>query len=54
MIIDGFAKIDPGILLQNSASSMIISALDGFLIQSLIGVETLSGDEFVTHLDIKI
>jgi len=54
MIIDGFAKIDPGIHLQDSAASMIIAALDGFLIQSLLEVEPISGDEFVSHLDVKI
>ena len=54
MIIDGVAKIDPGIHLQGSAASMIIAALDGFLIQSLLEVEPISGDEFVSHLDVKI
>jgi len=33
---------------------MIIAALDGFLIQSLLEVEPISGDEFVSHLDVKI
>jgi AcrR family transcriptional regulator len=54
MIIDGFAKIDPGISLPKSAASMIIALLDGFLIQSLLEVKTISSDELVSHLHVGI
>lgn len=54
MITEGFEKIAPEIRLPDSVSAMIIAALDGFLIQSLLEVETITGDEFVRHLDVKL
>jgi len=54
MIKDGFAMLEPNITNHNVLSSLIIAALDGFLIQSLLELETISGDEFVNHLDVKI
>jgi AcrR family transcriptional regulator len=54
MIKDGFAMLEPGITNHNVLSSLIIAALDGFLIQSLLELETISGNDFVSHLDIKI
>ena len=54
MITEGFAKLEPKITNHRVLSSLIIAALDGFLIQSLLGVETITGDEFVRHLDLKI
>jgi len=54
MITDGFAMLEPRITNHGVLSSLIIAALDGFLIQSLLELETITGDEFVSHLDIKI
>ena len=54
MIKEGFAKLEPNIANHNILSSFIIAALDGFLIQSLLELDTITGDEFVSHLDIKI
>jgi hypothetical protein len=46
--------LEPGITNHNVLSSLIIAALDGFLIQSLLELETISGNDFVSHLNIKI
>ncbi len=54
MITEGFAKLEPKITNQRVLSSLIIAVLDGFLIQSLLEVETITGDEFVSHLDVQI
>jgi len=54
MITKGFAKLDPSITNRKILSSFIIAAIDGFLIQSLLKVDTITCDEFVRHLDIKI
>lgn len=54
MIQDGFAMLEPNVTNHNVLSSLIIAALDGFLIQSLLELETISGDDFVKHLDVKI
>ncbi len=54
MIKDGFAMLEPNVTNHNVLSSLIIAALDGFLIQSLLELDTISGDEFVSHLDVKI
>ncbi|MDA3896306.1 MAG: TetR/AcrR family transcriptional regulator [Desulfobacteraceae bacterium] len=54
MITEGFSMLEPKISNHKVLSSLIIAALDGFLIQSLLELETISGDEFVNHLDIKI
>ena len=54
MIKEGFAKLESDITDHNVLSSLIIAALDGFLIQSLLEVEPITGDEFVSHLNIKI
>ncbi len=54
MISEGFAKLEPDITNHYVLSSLIIAALDGFLIQSLLKVDTITGDEFVSYLDVKI
>jgi AcrR family transcriptional regulator len=54
MITDGFSMLEPNITNHKVLSSLIIAALDGFLIQSLLELETISGNDFVSHLDIKI
>ncbi len=54
MIIDGFSMLEPKISSHDVLSALIIAALDGFLIQSLLELETITADEFVSHLDIKI
>lgn len=54
MIIDGFSMLEPKIGSHDVLSALIIAALDGFLIQSLLELETITADEFVSHLDIKI
>ena len=53
MITEGFSKLAPNITNHKILSSLIIAALDGFLIQSLLNVNTITGDEFVRHLDVK-
>jgi AcrR family transcriptional regulator len=54
MITEGFAMLEPNVTNQNVLSSLIIAALDGFLIQSLLELDTISGDDFVSHIDVKI
>jgi len=54
MIKDGFAMLEPNVTNHNVLSALIIAALDGFLIQSLLELETISGDEFVNYLVVKI
>lgn len=53
MITEGFSMLDPNIANHKVLSSLIIAALDGFLIQSLLELETISGNDFVSHLHIK-
>lgn len=53
-IKDVFEMLEPGISNPNGIASIIIAALDGFLIQSLLEVNTINGDEFINHLDVKI
>jgi AcrR family transcriptional regulator len=50
MIRDGFEKIKPGDGDYANLSLLIVAALDGFLIQSLLGLSTITADEFVNHL----
>jgi AcrR family transcriptional regulator len=52
MIKEGFSKIRPSGTDLTVFSSLIIAALDGFLIQSLLKLDTISGDEFISHLDV--
>lgn len=54
MITEGFAMLEPNVINHNVLSSLIIAALDGFLIQSLLELDTISGDDFVSHIDVKI
>ncbi len=54
MITEGFTMLEPNITNHKVLSSLIIAALDGFLIQSLLELETISGNDFVNHLDIKV
>ncbi len=53
-IREGFERLEPGVSNHNVISSLIIAALDGFLIQSLLKVDPITGDEFISHLDLKI
>jgi AcrR family transcriptional regulator len=53
MIVEGFAILDPDIPHAEALSSLIIAALDGFLIQSLLSLETITPEAFVTHLTIQ-
>ena len=54
MIIDGFSMLEPKISSHDVLSALIIAALDGFLIQSLLELETITADEFVSRLDVKV
>lgn len=54
MIIDGFSMLEPKISSHDVLAALIIAALDGFLIQSLLELETITADEFVRHLDIRV
>jgi AcrR family transcriptional regulator len=54
MIRNGFDKINPGNGDYGDLSLLIIAALDGVLIQSLLGLQTISADKFVDHLKIGI
>ncbi len=53
-IREGFAKIEPENKTQSVLSSLIIATLDGFLIQSLLGIDILPSDILVRHLNVKI
>lgn len=54
MITEGFAKLEPRVGNHRILSSLIIAVLDGFLIQSLLELETITGEEFVSHLNVTI
>lgn len=54
MIKEGFSKIKPADEHLTVISSLIIAALDGFLIQSLLKLDTITADEFVNHLDVTV
>ncbi len=54
LIREGFEKIEPENKDHTILSSLVIAALDGLLIQTLLGIDTISGDDFVNHLDVKI
>ena len=54
MIRDGLEKIEPGKGDYATLSLIIIAALDGFLIQTLMGLSTISAQEFVNHLNAEI
>ena len=54
LIRTGFEKIEPGNKDQTILSSLVIAALDGLLIQSLMGIDTISANDFVHHLDVKV
>lgn len=53
MIRDGFEKIESGSGDYAKLSLLIVAALDGFLIQSLLGLSTITADEFVKHLNLQ-
>ena len=53
MIKDGFSKIQSAGDDHTALSPLIIAALDGFLIQSLLGLTTISADEFVNYLNVQ-
>jgi AcrR family transcriptional regulator len=54
MIRDGLEKIEPGNGDYAKLSLLIVAALDGFLIQTLLGINAIGADEFVNHLNISI
>ncbi len=54
LIREGFEQLEPDNSKQTILSSMVVAVLDGFLIQSLLGIDTIDPDEFVRHLDVKI
>ncbi len=54
LIREGFRRLEPEDKKHTILSSLVIAALDGFLIQKLIGLDAISADEFVNHLDVKI
>ncbi|MGM0453538.1 MAG: TetR/AcrR family transcriptional regulator [Thermodesulfobacteriota bacterium] len=53
LIREGFEQIEPANSGHTILSSLIIAALDGFLIQSLLGIETIDADQLVRHLMVK-
>ncbi|MCU0598511.1 MAG: TetR/AcrR family transcriptional regulator [Desulfobacterales bacterium] len=53
MMRDGFEKIEPGSGDYTKLSLLIVASLDGFLIQSLLGLSTVTADEFVNHLNLQ-
>ncbi|MFP4225563.1 MAG: TetR/AcrR family transcriptional regulator [Desulfobacterales bacterium] len=55
MIQAGFAKIDPsGAADYKVLSTLIITALDGCLIQSMLGLEISPWTEIINYLDVKV
>ncbi len=55
MIETGFAKIDPsGAADYTILSTLIITALDGCLIQSMLGLEISPWTEIINYLDVKV
>jgi len=55
MIQTGFAKIDPSGAADNKVlSTLIITALDGCLIQSMLGLEISPWTEIINYLDVKV
>lgn len=54
MIKDGFSKIDPAGSEHTVLSTLIITALDGCLIQSMLGLEISPWEEIINHLDVKV
>lgn len=54
LIREGFEQLEPDGSTKTILSSMVIAVLDGFLIQSLLGIDTVDPDEFVRHLDVQI
>jgi|GEM_PF-144941 len=54
LIREGFCKIEPDNRGRTILSSLLIAALDGLLIQSLLGLETISADAFVRHINLQI
>jgi len=54
LIRAGFQQLEPANQDRTILSSLVIAALDGFLIQSLMGLKTIEPDEFIRHLDVTI
>ena len=54
LIKEGFGQIEPADSGHTILSSLVIAALDGFLIQSLLGMHTIDADTLVEHLKVKI
>jgi len=54
MIQAGFSKIDPSGSEYTVLSTLIITALDGCLIQSMLGLEISPWREIINYLDVKV
>lgn len=54
MIQAGFTKIDPSATDYTVLSTLIITALDGCLIQSMLGLEISPWTEIINYLDVKV
>ena len=54
MIRAGFSKIDPSGSEYTVLSTLIITALDGCLIQSMLGLEISPWREIINYLDVKV
>jgi len=54
MIKEGFSKIDPSGDEYTVLSTLIIAALDGCLIQSMLGLEISPWTEIISYLDVKV
>jgi AcrR family transcriptional regulator len=54
MIQAGFSKIDPDGSDYKVLSTLVITALDGCLIQSMLGLEISPWEEIINYLDIKV
>lgn len=54
LIKEGFEQIEPAESGHTVLSSLVIAALDGFLIQSLLGMPTIDADILVDHLKVKV
>ncbi len=53
LIREGFEQIESANSGHTILSSLVVAALDGFLIQSLLGIETIDADQLVRHLMVK-
>lgn len=54
LMLEGFEKLEHENKTRTILSSLVIAALDGLLIQSLLGLETIEPDSFIRHLDVTM